>query len=579
MQLNLVSVRFAIGIMIITSIFVITFSDSKSGNALYIETRTGPWPEKMIASENYVYLLLQDRLGNLFFKRSIDNGSTFESTLKIGANSVSMYQPTMAISGNHVYVAWDHHVGYSAIFFRRSIDNGATFDNTIILSNNTGGSKLGLLVSSDNYVHVVYTEYHENEQIFLRRSIDYGKTFEDPIMLSNNTHNHNSAGPNIAISGSNVYVAWFQDTFCSSMEPPDPRCQPGIMFRKSSDNGKTFADAISIPIRNIPLILGGFPQPPPEIAAAGNDVYISWWDYDGTTNKSDVFLAKSDGNGFEVTSLANGEAGEGETRVIASGSNVYVLWHTIPEEGKLGIILSRSTDHGSTFEKIKLPYNFTSPFNIFTQIALSDNKLYFVWSSNDKVFFVASTDNGLIFSEPLVFSADEFPTSYMTASGSNVYLLAFSSNFPVSEFEAPKEKTIFKRSIDGGKTFNETILLTHGKSLMSNFDINSIILEEPLVLTSNLEPFMGPISIGKTIAVHSQLTSKLSDNTQFAYLVQVKDEQGFTVEILSMEGQIRSNESIDPGLGWRPEKAGVYEIKTFVWSDLKTPIPLAPFRI
>lgn len=570
------SARIFVTIIIIT-LFVISIHYSNSAHALVVITQTGPWPEHMIAYDNNVYLLFKDRVGNLFFKRSIDNGASFEDTVKIGSNAIVVYESTdMAVSGNHVYVAWDHYTSSSAILFRRSMDNATSFDDAIVLSNKTGGSKLGKLAASDNYVYVVYSEGSDKyDQIILRRSADNGKTFEEPIVL--NDAKRSAVGLNMAVSDSNVYVVWFQDLFCAG-DVPEPNCEPSIVFRKSLDNGKTFADAITIPIRST-VLLGGFPPPPPEIVASGNNVYISWLDIDRSTDKGDILLAKSDGNDFNVINLTNEERSAWETpRIITSGSNVYVFWQTFIEEGTRGVILSRSTDYGSTFEKIKIPYNFTSSFNMFRQISLSDNKIYFVWSSNDKVFLGISRDNGSTFSKPLVFSADEFPIGYIAASGNNVYLLAFSSNFPVSEFEAPKEKTIFKRSVDGGRTFGETIVLKHDSTLMPKLNINSIILGEPEILTGDLKPYMEPMVAGKSIAIQSQLTNTLSENIQFAYILQVKDGQGFTVELLSMQGQIKGNESFNPGLGWRPDEAGMYEVEIFVWSDLAKPIPLAPSR-
>ncbi len=579
MQLNLVSVRFAVGIIIITSILVITFSDSKSANALYIETRRGPWPEQMIASENNVYILLQDRLGNLFFKRSIDNGATFERMLKIGTNSVTMYQPTMAVSSNHVYVAWDHYADSSAIFFRTSIDNGASFGDIIILNNNTGGSKLGQLIASDNYVYVTWTNYSSNGQIFFARSTDNGKTFEDPVILSN--ADRSSVGPNMVISGSDVYVVWFQDVLCAGIEPPDPNCQSKIVFRKSSDNGKTFGDAMTIPI-NGTMFIGGYPQQSPAIAAAGNNVYISWLDISQTKKiKSDILLVKSEDNTVgNVISLAKGEIPtfDKQPHMIASGENVYVFWQAFDEEGKVGVVFVKSVDSGSTFEKVRIP-DAVGPFNLFRQIALSDDNIYFVWSYGNKATLDVIEDDGSTFSNSLVFDPSDIPTASIAVSGSNVYLLAFNSNMPASEFEEPEEKIIFKRSIDSGKTFDRTMVLTpDGSFLMPKLDINSIRLGQQEILTSSLEPNAGPMIVGNSIVIQSQLTNTLSENTQFTYLVQVKDEQGFTVELLSMEGQIRSNESINPGLGWKPEKTGLYEIKTYVWSELSTPIPLAQFR-
>lgn len=572
MKQNLVFAIFTVGIIIIAPIFVAPFHYSNPADALFIETRTGPWPEQMIASDKNVYLLLQDRVGNLYFKRSVDNGATFENTIKIGSNSVIMYEPEMAVSGNHVYVAWDYYAYSHALMFRRSIDNGTSFDDAIVLSNKTGGSKLGKLAVSDNYVYVAYSESSDNyDQIIFRRSSDNGKTFEDPIVL--NDAKRSAVGLNMAVSGNSVYVVWFQDLFCAGVDPPELNCEPGIVFRKSSDNGKTFGDAITIPIRSIALV-GGFPQPPPAIASSGDNVYIAWWDYDRTSNKSDIFLAKSDGNGFKVTNLTKGERHAWEMpRMIASSSNVYVFWQTPTEESELSIILSRSADYGATFEKIMVPYNFTSPFNLFRQVALSDDNIYFVRGSNNKVFFSASRDNGHTFSDPLVFTTDEFPSGYIAASGNNVYLLAFSSNFPASQFEASNETMIFKRSVDGGKTFGETIVLKHDSTLMPKLNTNSISLGEPEIVTEYSS--FGYHATGYEMKIQSELKNMIKDVPHFTYIVQVKDRDGITVYLDSIEGSLAAKQSRKVVLAFIPESAGRHEIETFVWTDLLRPVPLS----
>src|ERR687892_131527 len=65
----------------------------------------------------------------------------------------------------------------------------------------------------------------------------------------------------MATSGTNVYVVWLSN-LTGHLE---------ILFRASSDNGQTFVDKVNL--SNTPNVDSIDPQ----IAASGNDVYISWW--------------------------------------------------------------------------------------------------------------------------------------------------------------------------------------------------------------------------------------------------------------------------------------------------------------
>jgi hypothetical protein len=83
----------------------------------------------------------------------------------------------------------------------------------------------------------------------------------------------------IATSGSNVYMAW----------PNNDTGHWNVFFAKSTDGGKTLKTVmISVPNK------GNTIDQNTEIAASGNDVYVTWW-----TNKTGVlmplFTASNDG--------------------------------------------------------------------------------------------------------------------------------------------------------------------------------------------------------------------------------------------------------------------------------------------
>ena len=67
----------------------------------------------------------------------------------------------------------------------------------------------------------------------------------------------------ISISGNNVYVSWSSNKTGGNFE---------VMFRASTDNGKTFGPKINL--SNTPRV----DSMDPSIAASGNNVYVSWWE-------------------------------------------------------------------------------------------------------------------------------------------------------------------------------------------------------------------------------------------------------------------------------------------------------------
>lgn len=110
----------------------------------------------------------------------------------------------------------------------------------------------------------------------------------------------------MATSGTNVYVVWLSN-LTGHFE---------ILFRVSSDNGQTFVDKVNL--SNTPNVDSIDPQ----IAASGNDVYISWWEDYGNGTRVPFFKASNDnGRTFDsVLSLSdNGPIPVQENNNINSG--------------------------------------------------------------------------------------------------------------------------------------------------------------------------------------------------------------------------------------------------------------------
>ena len=137
-----------------------------------------------------------------------------------------------AASGNNRFVVWyDYTPGNYDIFFRRSTDNGANWQPTVNLSTNPGPSYVPQIAVSGANVYVVWSQQTTDgslADIYVRKSTDNGATWKSIVNISNNAGD--STSPQIAVSGSNVYVTWYDQT-------------PGkadIFLRRSADNGSTW---------------------------------------------------------------------------------------------------------------------------------------------------------------------------------------------------------------------------------------------------------------------------------------------------------------------------------------------------
>jgi hypothetical protein len=86
----------------------------------------------------------------------------------------------------------------------------------------------------------------------------------------------------IATSGdNNVYVVWFTDKGTKNKNGE-------VMFKASTDGGKTFGNKTNL--SNTPTV----DSINAEISAAGNNVYVTWWERANATNNQPVMRTSND---------------------------------------------------------------------------------------------------------------------------------------------------------------------------------------------------------------------------------------------------------------------------------------------
>ena len=193
----------------------------------------------IFVSGNDVYVVWDDDTsGNaeILYRKSTDGGATFGSTVNLSNDAGTSRAPALVVSGNNVYVVWsDDTVGNFEIYYRKSIDGGASFGSTVNLSNNGADSGSPAVDVSGNNIYVVWDDFTPGStDIFYRKSTDDGVSFGSTVNLSNSIGG--SFTPAIAVSGNNVHVAWFDSTFANT----------DVLYRKSTDRGATFGSTVNL---------------------------------------------------------------------------------------------------------------------------------------------------------------------------------------------------------------------------------------------------------------------------------------------------------------------------------------------
>lgn len=226
-------------------------------------------------------------------------------------------------------------------------------------------------------------------------SIPYYIQPAEAKFLTKNLSNNKgfSSDPKMAVSDNNVYVVW-EDFTPKNWD---------IFFTASKDNGASFSDAINLSNN---VAESGRPQ----IAVAGNNVYVVWQDF--TSKSYDIFFRTSNDNGVsfgDVINLSNNSGNLADPKrsdpahIAASGSNVYVTW---VYDGDM--FFRASNDSGASFsDAIKLNSDtaFAGSF-LRPHLAISGSNLYLIWVYNNDIFFRASKDSGVNFGEAINLSVD-----------------------------------------------------------------------------------------------------------------------------------------------------------------------------
>lgn len=370
---------------------------------------------------------------DIFAQERLDNKSVSRTPITNLSNTIgdSLY-PQLAVYGRNMYLVWQDNSftgnerNYE-IYLKRSTDGGASFDKDIInLSNNTGLSDDVQLAITGSNIYVVWTDDTTgNREILFTKSIDGGDTFSEPVNLSNNSGD--SYNSEIAAAGNNVYVVW------NDYNSPEGK-GGGMLLGKSIDGGDTFSQPNNLS--------NNTKDSYPKIATDGNssNVFIVWNNETVNDKVGGVFFTNSSDNATTFSEVAklNGDKSFGEPQITAmynssrDSSDVYIVWDSYdPPKNRSDIFFTKSTDHGTGFSYPTTLTQDASGISRDVGILVSGGKIYIAWegnsSGNYEIVLIKSLDYGNTFSnaENLSNNSEESLCPQMTLSNDGILYLVW----------------------------------------------------------------------------------------------------------------------------------------------------------
>ena len=87
------------------------------------------------------------------------------------------------------------------------------------------------------------------------------------------------------------------------------------------------------------------------------------------------------------------------------------------------------------------------------------------------------------------------------------------------------------------------------------------------------------ITTGSEIQIETDIVNQKDDSQIFAYIVQIKYEDGTPVSISTVTGSLAQGQTLTQTISWTPDEPGIYVAEIFIWDDLDSANPLSSVEV
>jgi len=332
------------------------------------------------SSGTYLHAVWQDTRdgnGEIFYKRSTNEGVTWETDMQLTNMPTSKALPTISASGSGVHIVWyENRSGDYEIYYKRSTDSGNTWEPDVRLTNSSGVSSDPIVKAEGSAVNVIWRDTRDgSHELFYKRSTDGGNTWSQDTMLTDHTAGL-AASISISVSGLNVHLAWSDTRDNDDYE---------IYYKRSTNGGVSWGEDTRL-TNQLRL------SESPSIACNSSDIHITWIDLRDSNINAEVYYKRStdNGNTWGSDTRLTVYAYAANPSILLSGNIVHVIWGVLPSGSE--IHYKRSTNSGNSWEiSTQLSSSFSGAY--YPNIAVTGSKAHVIWhdvrngSTNSELYY------------------------------------------------------------------------------------------------------------------------------------------------------------------------------------------------
>jgi hypothetical protein len=264
----------------------------------------------------------RDSHGDIYYKRSTNNGTTWGSDTKLTVQSSDAdkaYYPSLTVIDSFAHVVWYNNTGGNCdIYYKRSTNRGANWGSSTRLTTNASTQQYSSIAVFDSFVHVVWVDYRDRDyEIYYKRSTNRGVNWGSDTRLTNSHGISNSTC--VAISDSFVHVVW-QDT-------RDNWPETEIYYKKSTNNGSNWGSDTRLTND------ADYYSSHPSVAVSNSNVHVVW--HDTRPGNMEIYYKNSANSGVtwgSDTRITNNNAMSISPCVSVTGTIVHVVWNDNRDE-------------------------------------------------------------------------------------------------------------------------------------------------------------------------------------------------------------------------------------------------------
>ncbi len=103
-----------------------------------------------------------------------------------------------------------------------------------------------------------------------------------------------------------------------------------------------------------------------------------------------------------------------------------------------------------------------------------------------------------------------------------------------------------------------------------------VYAQVPGGVSTKLQNGVWQVPVNKQVQIAADVSNGQDRDQSFAYLVQIKDQNGVVVQLSWLTGTLTPGQSLNPSQSWTPATPGSYTAEIFVWGSISNPDALSP---